>query len=343
MGQRLSTLLGWIEELQAARVIDIEKGWELVPVSGDASFRRYFRVKTECQSWIAVDAPPEKENSQTFVTIARSWFDQGVHVPQVISVDLDQGFMLLSDFGDQLLLPALKGKSVDRLYKLAMAELYKIQCCGVESLPLYDSILLQREMALFKDWFLVSLLSIDLDSKDQESINTAFSLLEGSALEQPAVCVHRDYHSRNLMITPGHTPGVIDFQDAVKGPITYDLVSLLRDCYISWPDEQVYKWVGCFRSELVRKNPLLAEVSVERFERWFDLMGMQRHLKAIGIFARLSIRDDKHSYLQDIPRTLQYVNQISAKYPELEQFNVLINEKVLPAMRDAVAFAEVTQ
>ena len=343
MGQRLSTLLGWIEELQAAQVVDIEKSWELLPVSGDASFRRYFRVKADNQSWIAVDAPPEKENSQTFVTIARSWLHQGVHVPDVISVDLDQGFMLLSDFGDQLLLPALKEQSVDHLYKRAMAELFKIQRCDVESLPSYDSILLQREMALFKDWFLVSLLGIDLSVDEQESINTVFSLLEASALEQPVVCVHRDYHSRNLMITAEHTPGVIDFQDAVNGPITYDLVSLLRDCYISWSDEQVYEWVGFFRTELVRRHALSADISVECFERWFDLMGMQRHLKAIGIFARLSIRDDKHSYLQDIPRTLRYVNKVSAKYPELAQFNGLINEKVLPAMSGMDTFVEIIQ
>lgn len=343
MGQRLSTLLGWIEELQAAQVVDIERGWELFPVSGDASFRRYFRVKADNQSWIAVDAPPEKENSETFVTIARSWLQQGVHVPGVISVDLDQGFMLLSDFGDRLLLPELREENVDPLYKDAMAELFKIQCCDVASLPSYDGVLLQREMALFKDWFLVSLLNVDLSADEQESINSAFSILEESALEQPVVCVHRDYHSRNLMITPEHTPGVIDFQDAVKGPITYDLVSLLRDCYISWSDEQVYKWVGFFQTALVEKNTLSAEITVERFERWFDLMGMQRHLKAIGIFARLSIRDDKHSYLQDIPRTLQYVKHVSAKYPELERFNLFVNKILIPAMSDAGAFNEIAQ
>ena len=307
MGQRLSTLLGWIEGLQATRVIDLGKEWEILPVSGDASFRRYFRVKAGCRTWIAVDAPPEKEDNQKFVTIARSWLKQGVYVPDVVSIDLEQGFMLLSDFGDQLLLPALNEKSVDQLYELAMAELYRIQSCNAESLPVYDSLLLQREMALFKDWFLVSLLKVDLDLGEQECIDVAFSLLEVNALEQPSVCVHRDYHSRNLMITPEHTPGVIDFQDAVNGPITYDLVSLLRDCYISWPDEQVYEWVAFFRKELVKRSVLSADISIDHFERWFDLMGMQRHLKAIGIFARLSMRDDKHRYLQDIPRTLQYV------------------------------------
>lgn len=343
MGQRLSTLLGWIEGLQAARVIDIEKGWEILSVSGDASFRRYFRVKAGDKSWIAVDAPPEKEDSQKFVIIARSWLEQGVYVPDVVSIDLEQGFMLLSDFGDQLLLPSLNENSAGQLYELAMAELLKIQSCDVELLPVYDSLLLQREMALFKDWFLVSLLEVDLGVDGQEGIDAAFSLLELNALEQPTVCVHRDYHSRNLMITAEHTPGVIDFQDAVKGPITYDLVSLLRDCYISWPDEQVSEWVGFFREELFKRNLLSTDISIERFERWFDLMGMQRHLKAIGIFARLSMRDDKHRYLQDIPRTLQYVIRVSKKYPELERFNVLITEEILPAMGRVGIFSEAPQ
>ncbi len=343
MGQRLSTLLGWIEGLQAARVIDIEKGWEILSVSGDASFRRYFRVKAGDKSWIAVDAPPEKEDSQKFVIIARSWLKQGVYVPDVVSIDLEQGFMLLSDFGDQLLLPSLNENSAGQLYELAMAELLKIQSCDVELLPVYDSLLLQREMVLFKDWFLVSLLEVDLGVDGQEGIDAAFSLLELNALEQPTVCVHRDYHSRNLMITAEHTPGVIDFQDAVKGPITYDLVSLLRDCYISWPDEQVSEWVGFFREELVKRNLLSTDISIDRFERWFDLMGMQRHLKAIGIFARLSMRDDKHRYLQDIPRTLQYVIRVSKKYPELERFNVLITEEILPAMGRVDTFSEAPQ
>ncbi|MGY8870311.1 MAG: aminoglycoside phosphotransferase family protein [Pseudomonadales bacterium] len=332
MGQRLSALLGWIEELKASLEVGIEEGWELQPVSGDASFRRYFRVNSKGNSWIAVDAPPEHENSKVFVEIAEAWSKQGVHVPKVISVDLKQGFMLLSDFGDRLYLPALVEGDAEQLYQCAINELFKIQQCEKDSLPRYDSAMLQREMSLFSEWFLEDLLKIDLKPLDKDGISRVFESLERSALEQPLVCVHRDFHSRNLMITSEEAPGVIDFQDAVKGPITYDLVSLFRDCYISWPDAEVYTWVEQFRIGLIEKELLSDDVTSASFERWFDLMGMQRHLKAIGIFARLSIRDNKHGYLQDIPRTLKYIVTVCAKYPELDCFKELIELKVVPAM-----------
>jgi aminoglycoside/choline kinase family phosphotransferase len=338
MGQRLSALLGWIEELRASLEVGIEEGWELQPVSGDASFRRYFRVSSKGKSWIAVDAPPEHENSKAFVEIAETWYKQGVNVPRVISVDLQQGFMFLSDFGDRLYLPALIEGSVESLYQSAVHELFKIQQCDVDSLPVYDSVMLQREMSLFAEWFLQKLLDIELSAYEESDVKKAFDSLEQNALVQPSVCVHRDFHSRNLMITSEEAPGVIDFQDAVKGPITYDLASLFRDCYISWPDDAVYSWVERFRVELVEKRLLSSDVTCAEFERWFDLMGMQRHLKAIGIFARLSIRDDKHSYLLDIPRTLNYVAVICAKYPELNAFNALVEHKIMPAMSQMRCF-----
>jgi aminoglycoside/choline kinase family phosphotransferase len=342
MGQRLSTLLGWIEELAASGALGIEEGWELLPVSGDASFRRYFRVKSASRSWIAVDAPPEKENSDVFVRIAKEWKAQEINVPNVISADLEQGLMLLSDFGDRLYLPELTAHSVDKLYQLALAELFRIQQCNADSLPVYDSALLQREMTLFPEWFLGSLLKIDLNPQELACIHAAFLLLEQSALAQPVVCVHRDYHSRNLMITSEKTPGVIDFQDAVKGPVTYDLASLLRDCYISWPDADVYAWVESFRVSLIEQDVISLEVTSDCFKRWFDLMGMQRHLKAIGIFARLSIRDDKHAYLQDIPRTLNYVRDVAAKYPELSGFRQLLEERIVAAMSESHYFPDET-
>ncbi|WP_036552546.1 aminoglycoside phosphotransferase family protein [Neptunomonas japonica] len=338
MGQRLSALLEWIEELRASFEVDIDDGWELQPVSGDASFRRYFRVSSNGNSWIAVDAPPEHENSKAFVEIADAWRKQGVHVPKVISVDLMQGFMLLSDFGDRLYLPALVDGGAEKLYRCAIDELFKIQQCEKGSLPHYDKAMLQREMSLFCEWFLEGLLEVDLTPLDRGGLRSSFESLERSALEQPLVCVHRDFHSRNLMITSVDAPGVIDFQDAVKGPITYDLVSLFRDCYISWPDDDVYKWVEQFRLGLISKGLLSDDVSTASFERWFDLMGMQRHLKAIGIFARLSIRDDKHGYLQDIPRTLKYIVGVCGKYSELNSFKELIDLKIAPAMRSERRF-----
>lgn len=342
MGQRLSALLEWIEELRASLEVDIDDGWELQPVSGDASFRRYFRVSSNGNSWIAVDAPPEHENSKAFVEIAEAWRRQGVHVPKVISVDLKQGFMLLSDFGDRLYLPALLEVGSEQLYRCAVDELFKIQQCEKDSLPHYDGAMLQREMSLFSEWFLERLLDVDLTSFDRGGLRVSFESLERSALEQPLVCVHRDFHSRNLMVTSEDAPGIIDFQDAVKGPITYDLVSLFRDCYISWPDDEVYAWVEQFRAGLIAKGQLSDDVSKASFERWFDLMGMQRHLKAIGIFARLSIRDDKHSYLRDIPRTLKYIIAVCGKYPELSLFKEIIDLKVVPAMRAVRHFDDVS-
>lgn len=341
MGQRLSALLGWVEEIRASLEVDIEDGWELKPISGDASFRRYFRVSSKGKSWIAVDAPPEHENSKAFVEIAGAWHQQGVNVPEVISVDLKQGFMLLSDFGDRLYLPALIAGNAEPLYQSALHELFKIQQCEMDSLPNYDSVMLQREMSLFPEWFLGKFLEIELGSLEVEGIRETFSVLEDNALAQPLVCVHRDFHSRNLMITPKEVPGVIDFQDAVKGPITYDLASLFRDCYIGWPDGEVYAWVEQFRLELIEKKLLSGDVTSASFERWFDLMGMQRHLKAIGIFARLSIRDNKHGYLEDIPRTLKYVESVCDKYPELNVFKALIELKVIPAMLAVSCFDDV--
>lgn len=332
MGQRLSSLLGWIERLQEEKQVTLEEGWELMPVSGDASFRRYFRVVSGHMSWIAVDAPPEKENSESFVRIACAWRQAGVNVPEVIRVDLEQGFMLLEDFGDTLFLGALTAESVDSLYREALAELHLIQRCPEAGLPLYDKQLLLQEMALFRDWFVGDVMSLPLQKDESDLLDSMQDLLVANALAQPQVVVHRDYHARNLMICSRHTPGVIDFQDAVVGPVTYDLASLLRDCYIRWPDEDVYRWVASFRDELIQQGVLDTQVSYEQFVRWFDLMGMQRHLKAIGIFSRLSRRDNKHGYLLDIPRTLGYVVDVANKYAEFAPFSEWLKQRVLPEL-----------
>ena len=339
MSQRLSLLLGWLEALQASQEVELEEGWELLPVSGDASFRRYFRVKSANHSWIAVDAPPEKESCEAFVNIALAWREEGVNVPEVIKVDFELGFMLLSDFGDRLFLPELTEASAGTLYSKAVSELHLIQQCDASQLPLYDEALLKREMALFSEWFLQGLLTHELTNEEQLLIEGLQSQLVTSALEQPQVTVHRDYHSRNLMITDQHTPGVIDFQDAVKGPITYDLVSLLRDCYIRWPDALVYTWVDAFREALMSDKRLALDTTSEQFAKSFDLMGMQRHLKVLGIFSRLKLRDGKSGYLKDIPLTLSYVSKVAQKYPEFSEFNRFIEDIIKPAMRSNEAFA----
>ena len=333
MDQRFVELKNWLEgELPSFDGFKCDE-WQLLPVSGDASFRRYFRALSGGCSWIAVDAPPEKENSRPFVAVAKTLEQQGVHVPHVYLADYELGFMLLSDLGDNLYLPQLNADSVDLLYAAALDELLKIQACDAVSgmaLPSYDEALLSREMELFRDWFLSQLLGLSLSEVENKLLDRFFSSLVKSALEQNQVFVHRDYHSRNLMYQHEGSPGVIDFQDAVRGPVTYDLVSLLRDCYIAWPDEQVYGWVEGYRKQLLNHGLNVPDEDV--FQSWFDLMGTQRHLKAIGIFARLNIRDGKPSYLQDIPRTFSYMQKVASKTPELSDVAKWLDSEVVPHM-----------
>ena len=293
-------------------------------VSGDASFRRYFRFFAKQTnsfdeiSLIAVDAPPELENSQPFIDIANLLANNNVPVPVIYEVDLKQGFYIQQDFGDQLLLDFLNDESADGLYQQAMHHIAHMQHVESENLPLYDTQLLQREMNLFTDWYLSKHLNLTLNDEQSNTLQTCYQLLENNALEQPQVFVHRDYHSRNLMLLADNSLGIIDFQDAVKGPITYDLVSLLRDCYITWPQDKIDQWLKYFHQHIVSDIPL------DTFTRWFDLMGMQRHIKAAGIFCRLNYRDGKSGYLNDIPRTLNYIKEVSEKYPELQEFKQLV-------------------
>ena len=310
-----------------------EASGPLQTVSGDASFRRYFRLPLQGSSLIAVDAPPAKENSRPFVAIAHALRAHGVAVPQVVAVDFEQGFMLLSDLGDTLLLSCLDAGTVDTLYGQALDVLLHMQdCAEVTSyaLPPYDRRRLLDEMGLFRDWFIGSYLGLVLDDADREHLNNAFNRIADDVLAQPQVFVHRDYHSRNLMLLADGGIGVIDFQDAVTGPITYDLLSLLRDAYVVWPDAQVQGWVAGFAARL-RAAGQLEGVDDAQFQRWFDWMGAQRHLKVVGIFARLSLRDGKHGYLEDIPRVFNYlVNEIAA-YPELAELSELLHAIILPA------------
>lgn len=301
------------------------KRYTLKPASADASFRRYFRLydKINTDSKIVMDAPPDKEDSHPFIKIAQSFYALGLNVPKVYAQNFESGFFLLSDLGSIDYLQALDKDNATRLYQDAIQALITLQCNNTLSLPLYDTALLQQEMNLFVDWYLVKHRQIQLTTAEQQMLNDSFALLTASALSQPQVCVHRDYHSRNLMLTADNNPGVLDFQDAVIGPISYDLVSLLRDCYVAWPEEQVSAWCRYYY-QLTIKKALLKEVSYSQFERWFDLMGLQRHLKATGIFARLNYRDGKSGYLKDIPRTLAYVAAVSGKYPELKAFNQFV-------------------
>lgn len=283
-----------------------------------------------------MDAPPENEDCRPFVDIARALFDAGLHVPRIIEEDLEQGFLLLDDLGDRQYLDELNGETVERLYGDAIGALVTLQVCGPQDheLPPYDEALLMQEMELFREWFLVRHLALSLDEDTNRMLDQAFRVLADNALQQPRVCVHRDYHSRNLMVTDQHNPGILDFQDAVFGPVTYDLVSLLRDCYIAWPREQVEDWALGFHELAMQSGILNRDLhdDEKQFLRWFDLMGVQRHLKAIGIFARLNHRDGKPSYLRDIPRTMSYVEEVAGRYAELGQLRDYIVREVKPAM-----------
>lgn len=299
-------------------------GYDIAPASADASFRRYFRVKHQGSSFIVMDAPPEKENCQPFIELSAIFNQLGLQVPVVQQTDLQQGFLCLSDLGTRVYLDELTTESVDHLYTDALNALLKIQAYQGNHVPEYDRNLLMNEMELFREWYLGKHLGLMLNEQQQLLLNDAFSLLANEALSQPRVLVHRDFHSRNLMVTEEHNPGILDFQDAVTGPVTYDLVSLLRDCYIKWPVQQVERWVADYFQQATNAG-LISNVEFSQFLRWFDLMGIQRHLKASGIFARLNYRDNKPGYLNDIPRTLGYIKEVAARYPELSLFAAFLD------------------
>ncbi len=307
--------------------------FSLQPASEDASFRRYFRLTdADGGTRIVMDAPPEKEDCAPFVDVARRLRDAGVHAPEVLAQDLEQGFLLLEDLGSQDYLGALNQDSVERLYGDALGALMSMQACiDPAGLPDYDRELLLAEMSLFRDWLLGTHLALELDSGEEQMLTRTFDVLADTALEQPRVFVHRDYHSRNLMTGLAHAPGVLDFQDAVRGPVTYDAVSLLRDCYVSWPQQQVDEWAWGF-FQLAVQSGVMREEQEKDFLRWFDLMGAQRHLKAAGIFARLNHRDGKPGYLDDIPRTLGYIVQVAQRQQELAPLADFISRRVLPRL-----------
>ena len=327
MPQRMSMLENWLQ--QSCKLSD----FTLKPASGDASFRRYFRLQlADGSTRILMDAPPGKEDCQPYLRVEQRLRAVGVHVPAVYEQNLEMGFLLLEDLGDELYLDVLTEATVGRLYGDALSTLMMMQACvDTSGLPVYDDELLLREMILFRDWLLQEHLQITLTEDQEQMLAQAFQLLTRSALEQPRVFVHRDYHSRNLLPGVAPVPGVIDFQDAVSGPITYDLVSLLRDCYIDWPQGLVDEWVtGYF--QLCVQSGLLRDEHEEYFIRWFDLMGVQRHLKAAGIFARLHHRDGKPGYLGDIPRTLEYITQVGERQADMQPLAGFVREKVLPAL-----------
>lgn len=306
----------------------------LEPASNDASFRRYFRAwRADGATRVVMDAPPEKESISAFIKVARLLQPCGVHVPEIDALDQARGFVLMEDLGTVHYLERLRaGDDADLLYADALTALRQIQVQGLQAarqLPPYDHTALMAEMALMPEWFCGRLLSLELSGEDRALLSATFERLASEALAQPVVFVHRDYHSRNLMRLKERNPGVVDFQDALAGPIGYDLVSLLKDCYIDWPRTRVECWVESHRLELLAAG-VSSVASAEQFLRWFDLIGLQRHIKVLGIFARLWFRDGKPGYLADLPRTLQYVREAAALYGELVGFAAWLERRVVP-------------
>lgn len=312
----------------------------LESVAGDASFRRYFRVKNaDHKTFIVMDAPPEKEDCRPFVEITEAWRKQGVKLPELFAIDLEQGFLILEDFGDTLLFQTVDGKSQDEqrsVYLKAIDSLAGIQGLdNAKQLPAYDRALLERELALFTDWLIGTALNITLDDAEQTIIRMAFEILIDNALSQAQCAVHRDYHSRNLMALQSGQVGIIDFQDAVYGPVTYDLVSLLRDCYIELDSNLVQELALNYKQTSTIETVRSANEAL--FLKQFDLMGIQRHMKAAGIFARLALRDGKFGYLNDIPRTFGYILKQTARYNELQSLHSLLKNRIEQPMLNFVA------
>ena len=326
---RLADLKRWVEG------VDAVSGSDLTPASGDASFRRYFRLQKGDESFIVMDAPPPQEDCLPFVRVAGYLEAMGIHAPRVIEADLERGFLLLTDLGSRLYLDTLvaDAASVDRLYDDALHALAVMQIRGAAYqalLPPYDDDLLRFELSLFHDWLCGNHLGIEFDAAEELAWQSLCDMLVSNALDQPQVFVHRDYHSRNLMVTPRNNPGVLDFQDAVEGPVTYDLVSLLKDCYVKWPADRVAQWVSSYYGLLDKS--MQAAITERDFVRAFELMGVQRHLKAAGIFARLNHRDGKPGYMLDIPRTLSYIVDLLPRHDELGFLVQLINDRCLPQL-----------
>ncbi|MBS0591120.1 MAG: phosphotransferase [Proteobacteria bacterium] len=317
-----------------------QQDFTLAPASADASFRSYWRVDAGGATRIVMDAPPDKENLAPWLDIGARLRDAGLHAPEVFGVDLDRGFVLMEDLGDRAYLPALNTTSADSLYADALDALLTMQTqVSPQGLPAFDDAFLTMELELMPTWFLDRHLGHTPGCEEWDVIEPAFRLLIETARAQPQVFMHRDFHSRNLMLygdphaacenPTAHAahglranPGIIDFQGAVLGPIAYDLASLLRDCYIAWPIERVDAWVERYRQRLLASG--VVHASGAQFRRWFDLTGLQRHIKVLGIFCRLHYRDGKPQYLADLPLVLDYVLSVCRLYPELEAFAELI-------------------
>lgn len=316
---RQQALLLWAQEQLN------DSGCYVRPASSDASFRSYWRVFCKGQTYVVMDAPPEHENCLPFIEISQKLALCGLHVPIVLKKDLQQGFLLLSDLGTVQYLDVLEQDNFQTLYIDAINALHLLQQKANQlNIPKYDESLLQQELHIFEDWFIKKHLNASLSCEQYNTLKSCGTLLIENALQQPQTFVHRDYHSRNLMKTNNNNPGILDFQDAVIGAVTYDLVSLLKDCYVRWNEQNIYQLCDKYRVQYNKLNNTRFES--HQWQRWFDLMGLHRHLKILGIFCRLNYRDNKPNYLKDLNLTMYYVKATCAKYQEFQPLLNLIND-----------------
>lgn len=320
---RLTALQKWLASVTAYEL----QLSSLRPASSDASFRRYFRIDgTDGNSYIVMDAPPPQEDVRPFIHVAEVFGATGVSVPSILAQDIDQGFLLLSDLGSTTYLQLLNPDTAHKLYIDAIDALVQIQLHSAPAvLPEYDRALLLRELMLFPEWYIGKHLGLTMTEKQTATLNKIFDALLANNLAQAQVYVHRDYHSRNLMVLQNGNPGILDFQDAVYGPITYDLASLLRDAYIQWDEEVVLDWAIRYW-ERAKRAGLPVNPDIDSFYRDFEYMGLQRHLKVLGIFARLYHRDGKDAYLKDLPLVMEYTRKAAHRYKELAPLVRLLDE-----------------
>lgn len=320
---RLTQLKTWLTDVPVPSLVPES----IRPASSDASFRRYFRIDAaDGSTYIAMDAPPPHEDVRPFIHVAEVFGNTGVSVPKILAQDVERGFLLLTDLGTVTYLQQLNHDTAHKLYLDAIDALVLIQAQSKpEVLPEYDRALLHRELMLFPDWYIGKHLGVTLSDQQTDMLNKVFDTLLANTLAQPQVYVHRDYHSRNLMVTEQGNPGILDFQDAVYGPITYDLVSLLRDAYIQWDEEMVLDWAIRYW-ERAKRAGLPVNPDIDAFYRDFEFMGLQRHLKVLGIFARLYHRDGKDAYLKDLPLVMEYTRKAAGRYKTLSPLIVLLDE-----------------
>ncbi|MDE2280882.1 MAG: phosphotransferase [Xanthomonadaceae bacterium] len=297
----------------------------LEPASSDASFRSYWRTSHGGQSWIVMDSPPEREDPRPWLAIGARLAAAGLHVPKVSAQDLEQGFLLIEDLGSRVYLTELDDGSADRLYGDAMDALLAMQTrVSADDLPPFDHTVLMNGLEVMPAWFLECHLGHTPDCGEWDVLEAAFDVIMRNALSQPQVFVHRDYHSRNLLRVDSNNPGIVDFQGALHGPITYDLASLLRDAYVAWPRERVEGWVESYRLRLRQVGMIGEHIDAGHFLRWFDLTGLHRHVRVLGQFYRLWYRDGKPGYLKDVPQVYRYVIEVAHRYPELAGFAELL-------------------